>query len=80
MTTPEAFEEACRRHDLSFQYADDHASWKRGNESLHEINRMAEELGIEVAAPIWNRIVDMKIIDLHRAEYYWTVPAKSEAA
>lgn len=79
MTTPEAFEEACRRHDLSFQHADDYASWKRGNESLHAICVMAAELGIEQAAPIWNAIVREKVIPIHQADYLWTVP-KSEAA
>jgi hypothetical protein len=80
MTPAEQFEEACRRHDLSFQHADDYAAWRAGNESLHAINRMADELGIEVAAPIWNRVVDTKLLPHARAEYYWTAPAKSEAA
>lgn len=80
MTTPEQFEAACRLHDLTFSAADDFAAWKRGNESLKALHAMATELGLDVAIPIFNRIVDTKIAPHARADYYWSMPNRRETA
>jgi hypothetical protein len=69
--TPEQFEEACRRFDLSYWAADDLATYKAGAESLRRLKAMAIELGVEQATVIFNRLVEERIEPHARSDYYW---------
>ena len=71
MTTPEQFEEACRRFDLSYWAADDLATYRAGLAANAKLHEMAAELGIEQATVIFNRIVEERIEPHARADYYW---------
>lgn len=72
VVTEAAFEELCRRHDLTFSYSEGPSYW-RGKESLKRIQEAAKSLPPDVAARVWNRIVDLKIVEGQREEWYWTV-------
>jgi hypothetical protein len=80
MTTEAEFEEACKRHDLTFEYSDDHSVWQRGCSSLAKLRAMANELGLDKAVPIWNRIVDTKLVADARQQFYWRDPSQPKGA
>lgn len=53
-----AFTEAVKRHDVTFDYSDDHSVWLRGSAERAELRRMAAELPEGVAAEIWKSHMD----------------------
>jgi hypothetical protein len=73
MSTLEELDALIARHDLTFEYSDDHRAWKRGSESLAEIRRVAKEFPREQVVEIWNRHVDRKLREGYRDSFYWKV-------
>lgn len=73
MVTEDEFRQLCKRHDLTYEYSDDHGYWTRGNASLAKIRAAAKELPREVAVRIWNEVVDTKLVESARAQFYWKV-------
>lgn len=77
MTEPDSdhlqaeFRTLCQKHDLTYEYSDDSEYWRRGSASHAEIRAFAKRLLPETAARIWNEIVDTKIIESHRRQFYW---------
>lgn len=71
--TEEEFRDMCVRHDLTYDYSDDHSVWTRGNASLAKIQAAAKQLPRETAVRIWNEVVDTKLIADARAQFYWKV-------
>lgn len=69
--TEEEFRTMCRRHDLTYQYSDDHGVWTRGNQSLAQVEAAAQKLPRDVAVRIWNEVVDTKLVPDARAQFYW---------
>ena len=68
------FRALCKAHDLTYEYSDDHSYWRRGNQTLSELTRFAKEhLEREVAVRIWNEVVDTKLVERARAQFYWEV-------
>lgn len=65
------FYKKCKAHDLTFEYSDDGNVWRHGCKSLDEIAAFAKGLPREDAVRIWNKVVDEKILDSHRAQFYW---------
>lgn len=57
------FKEACRTHDWTYNYSDDHRAWKKGSEQSANINSLFKQLkehGLDKEA--------QKIYDEHRPE------------
>lgn len=71
--TEDEFRTMCQRHDLTYEYSDDHSCWQRGSSSLSKIRAAATHLDREVAVRIWNEVVDTKLIPEGRAQFYWKV-------
>jgi hypothetical protein len=71
--TEDEFRNLCVNHDLTYQYSDDGAVWRRGNERLAVIQAAARELTRETAVRIWNETVDTKVSAGYRESFYWTV-------
>lgn len=71
-TIVEQFETMCRQHDLTYEYSDDHSVWQRGSQSLAEVERFARENFEDKseASAIWNRIVDEKLLEGYRDQFY----------
>ena len=65
------FKIACQKHDLTFNYSDDHSVWKRGQAQLDAIREMAKNLGQEKATKIWNEVIDTKMRPESREQFYW---------
>lgn len=65
------FEDMVRKHDLTYNYSDDGAVWRRGQDSYDAIRKAATRLPQSEVARIWNKIVDEKILDSHRQQFYW---------
>lgn len=70
-TTSSLFQELVEKHDLTYDYSDDHRAWRRGHESHQEILRLAKALPREEACRIWNAMVDKRIREGHRHLFYW---------
>ncbi len=68
-----AFRDACMSHDLTYSYSDDGRVYRRGSESLSRVKKMAESLPREDAVRIWNEVVDSKIAEGFRDQFYWRV-------
>lgn len=51
--TIEEYTEALRRHDWSFQYSDDHGVWRRGTQSLRQLE--AAQPVLDPNFEIWNQ-------------------------
>ena len=73
--TEQEFQGLCERHDLTFDYSDDHGCWQAGCASLAKVREAAKQLPPEVAARIWNSVVDTKLVEDARESFYWKVPA-----
>ena len=65
------FRTMCEDHDLTYVYSDDGACYRRGQASLQAIKAAAKELPEGAAARIWNLVVDYKIIEGYRKDWYW---------
>jgi hypothetical protein len=73
MTTLKEFEEMVRRHDLTYEWSDDHSCWKSGQFSYNRIRQAAAELPQEDVVRIWNEVVDEKVSEFSRSMFYWKV-------
>jgi len=69
--TEEEFRTMCEQHDLTYAYSDDHSVWRRGTDSLRRVREAAAQLGDEKAVPIWNSVVDQKLVPEARTQFYW---------
>lgn len=73
MIGEETFFELCKRHDLTHEYSDDGSVWRRGRDQLTAIREAAKSLPPEVAARIFNSVVDTKMKEGYREQFYWKV-------
>jgi hypothetical protein len=74
LTTPEQHEfyHLCKAHDLTYSYSDDYGVWRRGAESLVQLQEYAKvHLRYAVARRIWNAVVDEKLVEGARESFYW---------
>ena len=69
--TLEDFEKACADHDLTYSYSDDGEYWRRGCASHERIRRAATKFPREDVERIWNAVVDTKVIESARSQFYW---------
>jgi hypothetical protein len=67
----EDFKRLCQQHDLTYSYSDDHRYWRAGFSEWNAIRELADLIGKDVAAPIWNEVVDQKIAEESRHLFYW---------
>jgi hypothetical protein len=74
MSDLERFKELVDRHDLTFDYSDDGAVWRRGCAQLDEIRALAATLPLERVTEIWNAMVDRWLVPDARQPYYWKQP------
>lgn len=65
------FERMVAEHDLTFEYSDDGAVWRRGHASLARIVDAAKYLNRTDVVRVWNAAVDRKIAEGMRAPFYW---------
>jgi hypothetical protein len=61
-------------HDLTWDFADDSQSRRRGHEQLKAIQRLARDLPTEDVTRIWNAMVDRSLVPEGRRHYYWHDP------
>lgn len=74
ITTLEDFERACNGHDLTYSYSDDHRWWRAGFDSHRRIERAAKQFPREDVERIWNAMVDRRVVEGVRAQFYWRWP------
>lgn len=74
ITTLDDFREACARHDLTFCYSCDGDVWRRGSAEYRRIRKAAEKFAREDVERIWNEIVDAKLVQDYRDQFYWRWP------
>lgn len=67
-----AFRKLVSAHDLTYSYSDDHRKWVGGQASWAEVNKAGIEILPDDAAEIWNSIVDEKIAEGFREQFYMT--------
>jgi len=72
--TLEDFERACERHDLTYSYSDDGRWWRAGCESHDRIKKAAAQFSREDVERIWNAVVDTKVVESARSQFYWRWP------
>lgn len=72
-TTPtlEQFEELVARFDITYSYSDDFSVWKAGSNAFDKIKQMTKQLPEEDVVRIWNKYVDLKIVEDSREYFYW---------
>ena len=68
------FEDACNRHDLTYSYSDDGSWWRAGLESEWRIQEAAKKFQREEVERIWNAMVDRKLVESARSQFYWRWP------
>jgi hypothetical protein len=66
-----AFRQAVRRHDITFEYADDGTAWRQGCESLDNLKRLARKLPLAYVKEVFNAHVDSQLAPDHREQFYW---------
>ena len=71
--TEALFREMCKAHDLTYSYSDDSRAYRAGRLTYDWIEAAAKNLGRDKAVPIWNSVVDEKLKDGFRADFYWIV-------
>jgi hypothetical protein len=72
--TIEQFEEEVNRHDLTHDYSDDHSVWSRGAAHYDKIHKAAQSLPREDVERIWNAMVDKRLVESARSQFYWRWP------
>lgn len=65
------FKEAVDRHDLTYEYSDDHSVWRRGSTELTNIKSMAQDLDPEFVRETWNAKCDRALIPSEAPRWYW---------
>lgn len=61
-------------HDLTYDYSDDGAVWRRGVAERDAIKALALELPREDVERIWNARVDRTLREGYREPFYWRWP------
>ena len=74
INTLEEFERACACHDLTYRYSDDGSVYRRGSAERARITQAAAKFPREDVERIWNAIVDAKLVDGARQQFYWRWP------
>lgn len=69
--TLEEFENEVNKHDLTHEYSDDHSVWSRGNAHYSKIRKAANNLPKADVERIWNAMVDKRLIEEARSQFYW---------
>lgn len=69
--TLDEFEVMVKRHDLTYDYSDDGSVWRSGLAQEQAIIKAAKEFPIEDVERIWNAMVDSKLIEGARENFYW---------
>jgi len=79
----ERFATMVRQHDVTYDYADDHASWTRGSTQKRAIVALFNAQNHEtqcLMVDVWNAIMragfDPKFVD----QWLWQYPVKKEVA
>jgi hypothetical protein len=72
--TLEEFEQEVNRHDLTYSYSDDHSVWQRGSAHYAKIRKAADSLPREDVERVWNAMVDKRLIEDVRPQFYWRWP------
>lgn len=67
--TLERLRDAIRTHDLTYQYSDYGPSWRRGEEQMCLIQKLAK-LHPEEANRLWKEKVDSTVIEAARKSFY----------
>jgi len=65
------FKELVQSHDLTHSYSDDPSCWRRGRDQLEEIRKLASKLPAPMVEEIWNKMVDERLAEFARADFYW---------
>ena len=74
INTLDDFRDACTRHDLTYGYSDDGECWRRGSANHDRIRKAADKFPREDEERIWNAIVDQKLVEGAREQFYWRWP------
>lgn len=69
--TLEEFEREVSKHDLTYSYSDDHEVWRRGSQHKEQIRQAAKRLPRHEVERIWNAMVDRRLHEGYRDEFYW---------
>lgn len=69
--TLKEFEEMVNRHDLTYSYSDDGRVYDNGLAQERAIMKAAKEFPIDDVKRIWNAMVDRKLIESAREQFYW---------
>jgi hypothetical protein len=75
--TLEEFEKEVNRHDLTYSYSDDHSCWSRGAAHYDKIHKAAMTLPRADVERIWNAMVDKRLVEEARSQFYWQWPQQS---
>lgn len=59
-------------HDLTYSYSDDGRVWRAGQASYDRIRKMAETLDRAFAVEVWNAMVDTRVVESARPQFYWS--------
>lgn len=78
INTLEDFEQSCKAHDLTYAYSDDGECYRRGRLSEARIEKAADKFKREDVERIWNAVVDTKLVESARSQFYWRWPTKVE--
>lgn len=57
--------------DLTYDYSDDIAVWRRGRHELATIINEAQNFPVEDVERVWNENVDRKLIPEVAHDFYW---------
>ena len=66
-----AFTKLVLAHDLTYEYSDDHRAYSNGLYSYAAICKAARDLKKADANKIWNAVVDQKVVEKARDQFYW---------
>jgi hypothetical protein len=60
-----------RGHDLTYSYSDDPAYYHAGVRSFDSIRKAASQFPLSKVRAYWNSVVDTKLIEGYRSDFYW---------
>jgi len=70
----EYFTQLVKRHDITYNYSDDHNVWRKGQQQRDLIHSYAMKLDRKVATDIWNKNIDESFThEDTRTQFYWKV-------
>jgi hypothetical protein len=65
------FAAAVRQHDVTFEYSDDGAMWRRGSDQRNVIRSMATFLSEGFVKSTWNKRMDEMFTADEAPRWYW---------